>query len=467
VTVLLILTFYVKAQTTRPAWVVRSDENAKLLLNIGAKFEPEEADSLGVGGLDEKITDLNEGFEERREATTVAAVAELQKRLEKESEPNVRLDLQLLIDSANRDMRGDRLHRRFELPNPRPAETIFWGVRSLLDDQVDPERRRATVVRLRKYAGSEAGFEPFISLARKYVESKIADRSLSYPTKDRVESDLAHDAQTIAEIGSLFEKYKIDGYQDALEKLNKQIEAYDAFIRTKVLPRARVDFRLPPELYAFELEHYGVDMSPAELRSRASAAFRETQNEMASLAPLVAKEKGFDVSDYRGVLRELKKNQITGDAIRPYFERRIKTIEDIIRRENVITLPSRPMRFRLASAAETAMAPTPHFDPPRLIDNTGEQGEFVLPLTISGGGKGKALPLDDFTSDAWSWTLAAHEGRPGHDLQFAVLAEKGISLARAVYAFNSVNVEGGRCIAKPRCGRIGRSTDSLRRFRRG
>ena len=50
--------------------------------------------------------------------------------------------------------------------------------------------------------------------------------------------------------------------------------------------------------------------------------------------------------------------------------------------------------------------------------------------------------FDDFTFDAASWTLTAHEARPGHELQFASLVEKGVSLARAVFAFNSVNVEG-------------------------
>jgi uncharacterized protein (DUF885 family) len=79
--------------------------------------------------------------------------------------------------------------------------------------------------------------------------------------------------------------------------------------------------------------------------------------------------------------------------------------------------------------------------PPRLIGNTGEQGEFVLPLKIAGKA-GAALSYDDFTFDAAAWTLTVHEGRPGHELQFSALVERGVSLARAIYAFNSVNVEG-------------------------
>ena len=50
--------------------------------------------------------------------------------------------------------------------------------------------------------------------------------------------------------------------------------------------------------------------------------------------------------------------------------------------------------------------------------------------------------MDDFTHDSVTWTLTAHEARPGHELQFATMMEGGVSIARAVFAFNSANVEG-------------------------
>ena len=79
---------------------------------------------------------------------------------------------------------------------------------------------------------------------------------------------------------------------------------------------------------------------------------------------------------------------------------------------------------------------------PRLIGNTGEYGEFVLPLNIPGAADDANLAFDDFTSDGASWTLTSHESRPGHELQFASMVEQGVSIARAVYAMNSVNTEG-------------------------
>jgi uncharacterized protein (DUF885 family) len=79
--------------------------------------------------------------------------------------------------------------------------------------------------------------------------------------------------------------------------------------------------------------------------------------------------------------------------------------------------------------------------PPPLLNNTGERGQFVLPMGTSGTG-GEPLKYDDFNFAAASWTLIAHEARPGHELQFDSMVERGVSHARALYAFNSTNVEG-------------------------
>jgi uncharacterized protein (DUF885 family) len=80
--------------------------------------------------------------------------------------------------------------------------------------------------------------------------------------------------------------------------------------------------------------------------------------------------------------------------------------------------------------------------PPPFLHNTGQRGEFVLPLNIPSATGGTGDKYDDFTFDAVAWTLTAHEARPGHELQFDSMVEHGVSLARVLYAFNSTNVEG-------------------------
>jgi hypothetical protein len=142
-------------------------------------------------------------------------------------------------------------------------------------------------------------------------------------------------------------------------------------------------------------------------------------------------------------MRELKKQQIVGDAILPLYENRLAQIENIIREHQLVSLPDRPARIRLATAAETVQQPAPHMVPPPFLHNTGEKGEFVLPLNIPPApGQKSAEKYDDFTFDAAAWTLTAHEARPGHELQFDSMVEHGVSLARVLYAFNSTNVEG-------------------------
>ena len=148
-------------------------------------------------------------------------------------------------------------------------------------------------------------------------------------------------------------------------------------------------------------------------------------------------------TDYRDVIRALKKEQLVGDAILPHYRKRLEEIESIIRREQLVTLPEREARIRIATDAEAAQNPAPNMRPPRLLGNTGEMGEFILPLNIPAAPGSKApLTYDDFTFQAASWTLTAHEARPGHEMQFAKMIEAGVSTARALFAFNSVNVEG-------------------------
>lgn len=425
-----------------PAWVAKSDQNTQLVLESLARFNPENATILGITGLDEEIRDLTPGFETRVEEESRKLRAELARRLAAETDPPVRQDLQILIDAIDSETAGDELGERYYIPYVNVARTVFGSMSSLLDDQIEPARRPAALVRLKKYAGLVPGYTPFTRLAEAYTRSKLQTPGLVGPFRDAVERDLANNAKLVAGIAELFQKYEIQGSEEPLARLKEQLTAYDGFVRQEILPRTRTDFRVPPEIYAQNLRDQGVDMPVQELVSRATVAFREIQNEMESLAPLVAKEKGLSVTDYRGVLRELKKQQITGDAILPHFQARIKAIEEIVRREGIVSLPDRPMRFRVASEAESVASPAPHMQPPRLIGNTGEVGEFVLPLRVPGKEGQGNLALDDFTYDAFSWPVTAHEGRPGHDLQFASVVEKGVSKARSIFAENGVNIEG-------------------------
>jgi hypothetical protein len=424
------------------AWVVRSNENARLLIDAQAKYDPESAAARGVQGIDERITVPAANRPARIRADLRNVRAQLETRLQTESDPLVKQDIHILEQAIDKQLRSSEAYEQTFLPYEDIGGDIFFGMRSLLDDQIPAARRPAALVRLKKYTGLEPGYSPTVELDEKlFRQKRAANPALLYPSKMEVEKNLENTATYVNGIGLLFEKYKIKGHQEAFAKLKEQLASYDGFVRREILPKARTDFRLPPRIYSIELDNYGVDYQPDELKRLAHRSFTEIQRQMAELAVRVAKERHLPSSDYRDVIRALKQEQLAGDQILPHYEKRLAQIEQIVRANHLISLPGRPAIIRLASAAETAQQPAPHMVPPPLLNNHGERGQFVLPLETRGAG-GASLKYDDFTFAAASWTLTAHEARPGHELQFDSMVEHGVSLARALFAFNSVNVEG-------------------------
>ena len=324
-----------------------------------------------------------------------------------------------------------------------PSEEIFQGLSVLLDDQIVPERRKGAIERIKKYAGLEPGFSPMTELFQKREQEQIAKSDMSYPSKKReYETQLGRNSNYIEGIPQLFTKYRLTGWEEAYAKLEKQLVDYDSWVRGTLLPRARMDYRLPPERYQLNLERYGIDIPPAKIAAMAHVAFKEYQDEMRAIAVRIAKSRHLPSSDYRAVIAALKSEQLVGEAILPLYEQRLKDIGAIIVMHDIVTLPHGAPVIRLATAAETTQAPAPHMQGVPILNNTGERGAFVLPLNLPSSTGGAPEIYDDFTFAAAAWTLTAHEARPGHGLQFASMLEHGVSLARAQYALNSTNTEG-------------------------
>jgi len=207
-----------------------------------------------------------------------------------------------------------------------------------------------------------------------------------------------------------------------------------------MLPRARPDNLLPAEVYANQLKNYGVRAAPEQLIADAQYSYQLIRNQMDAQARAIADQRGWDDKSLLGVIRKLKQAQIPPEKLLALYKQRLAEVEDIIRREDIITLPQRDASIRLATEAESAAVPAPFMSPPQLINNTGQYGEFVL-VQSNPTLEGDAL-MDDWSHDAVTWSLTTHEARPGHELQFASLVENGTSLVRALFASNDANEEG-------------------------
>ncbi|HZX78829.1 DUF885 domain-containing protein [Lysobacter sp.] len=427
-----------------PAWVTRSNEHAQVLLAAQAQFSPEDMSFLGVPGYDDRVADFKPDNAERFRAAMVKARDALKDKLAIERDPNVRQDLEIMIRAADERIETSALNERLLLPWSDVPQLMFTGLRSLLSEQTPPERRAYALERLKNYVGQGTETTPLTELAKARYTERATDTRLLRPTKLEVEQSLGNVDTYIGGIRKLFEQHKVAGADAALAAMETQLKGYGQWAHNTVLPQARSDTKLPKELYANQLKQYGIDIDPLTLMRRAQLEFMETRAMMRQLAPLVARERNLkvdDATDYIAVIRALKRDNMPNDQLEARYRTVIDQIDPIIRKEGIVDVPNRPMVMRLGTEAESAAQSAPHFLPAPLVGNTGQQGQFVLPISVPTA-EGKALQYDDFNFDAVRWTLSAHEGRPGHELQFTAMVERGVSLARTMFAFNSVNVEG-------------------------
>lgn len=421
-------------------WIAQSNRHAEVLLEILARYNPESASEMGVEGHDGEIFDLKPGVTERFQADLETAAVKLETLRASATDTRVQQDLDILIKAARSQRRTSMLNAKYLLPFFDLPQAVFNGFQNLLDPRVAKQRYPAAVSRLHRYVGAESGYEPITVLARNRYQEMVPNPTLLGPWIVEAQQYLQNQNRYLDGIEELLKKNGLKGWQKDMKTLRTQFEQYAAWVQSTVLPRARQTNQLPAELYTDNLKNYGVEMDPRDLMEQALSHYVQTRDELQSVSRTLATQRKWSSADYRDTIRSLKKESIPKERLLDLYTSRLNQIEDIVRREKIVSLPTRQAIIRLATEAESAGSAAPHIDPPRLVGNTGEPSEFVLPLSNPNATPG--TEMDDFNYDAIAWTLTAHEARPGHELQFARMLERGVSTARVVYAFNSANVEG-------------------------
>ncbi|HLF32130.1 MAG TPA: DUF885 domain-containing protein [Xanthomonadales bacterium] len=422
------------------SWVEESNAHTQVVLDAQSKFNPEGFSGLGISAADTEILDLEPELYERVQADTRRLQSLLTEAKRTTENPRVNQDLDILLKSLGDQLHTNELNQKYLLPYFNLSQSLFFGFQGLLDPRNDPARYPAALKRLKKYTGQAAGTKPITELARERTVERFAEPGLLGPYRQQLEKDLDNVARYREGLRQVFTESGLEGWQGALDLLDTQLAGYAEWLREEMLPRARDDHRLPDELYADNLKNFGVDMEPQQLIRSAQLGFADIQRQMQNIARQIALKNGYASTDYRAVLKELNKDQLPEAEVMPYYLARLEDIEKIIVDNDLVTLPDRDAAIRLATEAESAAVPASFMNPPQLIGNTGQSGEFVLVTKNPTDESGE--PMTDFGSKPSTWTLIAHEARPGHEMQFSAMVESGVSLARAIYAFNSANVEG-------------------------
>jgi hypothetical protein len=421
------------------AWIAASDRYSNQLLEVLGPFFPEWMSEIGLERYDTEVRDLKPRGVERADAALGAMAARLRAARLKERDARIRQDLDILLQAIARERHTAALEQRLLVPYRDLPREVFEGLQVLLDQRNAQARRTHALERLRRYAGMTPGTRPIAELARERT-LEHANAGLVWPYRGEVQQQLNNCERYIAGIAELFRTSAVHDWEAPHARLAGQLRAHCDWVRSAVLPRARPAPALPAEIYADRLKRVGVDITPQQAIALGTSTFAEVREQMGHVAAALAREKNLPSADYREVLRALKRDAVAPERVLDLYKERLAQMEAIIERERLITLPQRPAAIRLASEAESAAIPAPYMNAPRLIGNQGERGEFVIPLTNPNAKGGAAN--DDFTAPASAWSLTAHEARPGHELQFAAMVERGVSLARAVFASNSTNAEG-------------------------
>ena len=425
------------------SWIEKSNALATEFALSNAIRYPENASSIGFEKYDPMVTQLEDDMETEDRAFLFKWQARLVKELQSgEKDENYLTDVRVLLNILNVDIQNISIEDKYPEADFCPtSRSVYSSLRELINDQTSSKRKKAAAVRFKGYVYGQGRFKPFTDACRsrlEYLEKKYGRAKMIQPLKQEVEQYLNESPQYLEGISALLKESGSADWKVDFDEFQKQMKMHDKYIKTRILPKARTTYQIPRELYIANIRSRSIDATPEELIRVARADFKTGLKTFQDLAKKVALKYNLPKHDPISVLKYLKQDQVTkpGEVKKLYEDANI-FLTQILRENDLITIPKSALKIRLAGEAESEAAPFPHLNAPQLIGNTGQRPEFVLPTALNGG-----LPFDDFSYRASATMITAHEGRPGHDLQFGTMLDTGVSLIRARYAFNNVNVEG-------------------------
>ncbi len=421
-------------------WIETSNQYARRTLAVERRISPETLSCFGDTESDAEVFQLPPERAEQEIAAYEELSTGLRRALSTEPHPQVGLDLELLIGVCGRELTHRRLENQLLLPYFNLPQILFHGLHPLLSPRIDPRRRRAVPIRLRRYTGGEPGYPPIAEQYVTLLRSRLDQPGLLFPPRETVARDLDTTAAYLAAIREGLEELGSRRDAAAFVRLRQQLAAADAFVREQVLPRTRADFRLPPELYSSHLKRNGVEMAIDELVGRAWVEFHATRREIEQLARRLDRESAAPaVTDYRECIRRLAATPAAADAdVVALIRRRVRELRNLIERQGILTLPELGVGVVTASPAESARMPFVHVViPPFLAPDRVAAIDLLVPARVPG--KGPAAWLAELCSEPGSWYVAMHE--LAHALQFAVVAGGALPVVRLMH-YTMSEVEG-------------------------
>ncbi len=402
---------------------------------------PKWAQALATRGLIKKEANLQPKWSKKNREKLKKWQKRLNNELNQQKDKNVQVDLSILLRNIERTLKWQQMEEELGMiPFYEASHSVYSSLFQLINPQ-SPEQRKKDAVSRFKYYMSKKDKPTLIGayLAEiKRHENKFKGQKKFYPFRGEIQKYLSDSPSYTEGVRKMLEKSGRDDWKKEFAQFKKEVSQYDEYVKSKLLPKSRKSPMYPIEVYQYVLKGVGVETPPQELIKIGQREYKKLYKRYTTLAQKIAKKNNLAKKDPLSVVKYLKKNIIADpEKVEALYNKTADRLERLIRENNIVTLPSKKLKIRFAGEAESKASPVPHLNPPPLLNNDGILPEFVVPTAKSGH-----LPFDDFSYKSAAAILTAHEGRPGHDLQFSRMIESPVSIIRARYAMNSVNVEG-------------------------
>lgn len=405
-----------------------------------SKTSPELGSSLGYKEFDRFGSNPSKEKEKKELALLDKWDAKLKNLIAETENKNLKVDYLVLHEKVKMFKEQYNINKKLSyIDIPHATRSVYYSLFTLINPQSPKERKLAAVDRFNDYM-SEKGKLNYIAALKSEIKRNLKENPgpKTYPYIGELKKYLEDSPTLVKGIEKLLAMSGRDDWKSSYQLFKKEIKDYNNYVKKTFLTKARKSASLPREMYLLQLKNMGNELSPEQLIRDGKKDFEKLYKEYEKVAKRIAKKNNLKKDSPYAIIKFLKTKQVTKleDVIKLYNDSSDR-LEEIIRKNNLVSLPKRKLKIRFAGDAESKAQPVPHLNPPPLIDNDGIVPEFVVPTASDG-----KLAFDDFTYQAAAMILTAHEGRPGHDLQFSRMLENETSLIRARYAMNSVNVEG-------------------------